>query len=134
MSRTKEEILEAEKGSFRGHSRRYLQGLIFMWSVIGIGAAAGATAANGLAPWAQGTVWASPSLLATAGIVSAVALVFVGAVPQVIPANFREKIVFVPTWLAKQKARREFHKYIIGSLNRGNMTPDEADKRNQGVF
>jgi hypothetical protein len=134
MSRTKDEILQAEEESFRGHSRRYRRAFIFMWSVFVIVAAGGAIAANGLTPWAQGTVWASPSVLATAGIVSAVALVSVGVVPKVIPANLREKIVFLPTYLLKQKARCQFHKNIIWSLKSGNITPDEAEKQIKEYF
>lgn len=113
MADSIEELLKREQRSLQGHSRKYR--IYFIGQILVLCAVSVSAAINAFAQTeaANGSPYANPDLLFWSGIISAVATVIVG--------------LGLTAEVSKQRARRDFHRMMVGKLERGSIGLQEAN-------
>jgi hypothetical protein len=109
---TKKELLSGEKKSLRYHSRMTWTLRVVQWTTLGVIAVSGAITSFAQSEAAQASVFKSPTLLFWAGIATALAAI--------------AEALGISKGIAKQTSRRDFHRMIVGKLERGSTTAAKA--------
>lgn len=114
MANSIEELLNREQKSLHGHSRKYR--IYFIGQILVLCAVSVSSAINAFAQSeaAKGSPYANPDVLFWAGIISSIATVIVG--------------LGLTAEVSKQRARRDFHRMMVGKLERGSIELKEAKR------
>jgi hypothetical protein len=114
-----EDLLATEQAAMKFHAKRYALGLTAQWVLLVASAVSGAITAFAATTAAHGSRYADPDLLFWAGVVAALSALF---------------MKMTTGDVAKQRARRDFHRMIIGKLTRSSATVDEARQAIEQYF